>query len=338
MMKTTLSIALTVLTFNPLFADSNTSCNRSGASPLTSVADFNADGIVNGKDIAALSRLIGHRNSRHGGHHKSRSNHSENAYYALYDRNADGELDNIDVFLATRDMGKSSTQLDKEMVTIYQRFQDLQTVRGYDELGAMGYQPIPVALKGHGVHWFNEAGLGSMFGQKQPSLNIAEGLNVSTDEKRIHALFYAAPANPVFENGATDYPQGDSWKDSPVIAFTNTPTKLTSNANEMWHKHGGLCMPLSYVTDASGNKVLTGEAHQYTTYNECQAMPSDESMMPDGSNMWANFWMVHLWIYDLNPNGLYAGTHPCVEPNAPSAETINGNREVPMFFMDHDDH
>lgn len=66
-------------------------------------------------------------------------------------------------------------------------------------------------------------------------------------------------------------------------------------------------------------------------------MPSDASMMPDDRNMRANFWMVHLWIYDLNPSGLFAGTHPCVERNAPSEETIVGNREVPMFFMDHDD-
>lgn len=320
MIKSTLTIAITVLSFGSVLAESNISCNRSGALPLTSVADFNADGIVNGKDISALAKLIGENKD----------------YYALYDRNADGMLDDTDVFLATRDMGKNSTPLDQEMAIIYKRFQYLQTERGYAQFGALGYQPIPVPLKGHGVHWFNEAGLGSMFGMKQPSIQIAEGLNISTDERRVHALFYAAPAIPVFDNGATDYPHGDSWQDARVIAFSNTPTNLTSSQNESWHKHGGLCMPLRYTTDINGNTTLTGEAHQYTTYNECQAMPSDVSMMPDGSNMWANFWMVHLWIYDLNPNGLYAGTHPCVETNAPDAETIVGDREVPMFFMGHE--
>ena len=64
-------------------------------------------------------------------------------------------------------------------------------------------------------------------------------------------------------------------------------------------------------------------------------MPSDVSMMEDGSNLWANFWMIHIWLYDLNPNGLFAGTHPCVEVDAPSDETISGDREVPEFFADH---
>ncbi len=294
------------------------------ANPLLSVADFDASGTVTGKDVSLLAKHIGN----HG------------TYYALYDRNADGKLDDEDVKLAGWDVDKTSSQFDREIASFYNRFKDLQTVRGYDELTAMEYFPIPVPLKGHGVHWFNSAGLASMMGFKQPDPEIAEGLNVSTDQRRVHAIFYATPGNPVFDNGATDYPEGDSWKDARVIAFDNMPAKLTSSEHEMWHTHAGLCMPLSYQRDAmgnfvydeSGNKVVVGEAHQFTTYNECQAMPSDLSRMEDGSNMWANFWMIHMWLFDLNPNGLFAGTHPCVEPNAPDQNIIIGDREVPEFF------
>lgn len=323
MIKIPHALVLTLITLSsPLaIATGESSCVKA-TSPLISVADFDANGTVNGKDIATLSRHI---------------ENGDKPYYALYDRNADGELNNIDVYLASRDMNKNSSQFDQEIATIYNRFKDLQPIRGYETLNNLGYSAIPVPLKGHGVHWFSADGMASLMGQKQPSVYGAEGLNVSTDEKRIHALFWAAPASPVFENGATDYPHGESWKDSRVIAFNNMPTKLTSSANEDWHKHAGLCMPLKMVTDSDGNPAVSGKAHQYTTYNECQAMPSDVSMLPDGSNLWTNFWMVHMWLYDINANGFFAGTHPCVEPNAPADETIAGDREVPPFFADHGD-
>ena len=100
------------------------------------------------------------------------------------------------------------------------------------------------------------------------------------------------------------------------------------------HKHGGLCMTVLHSYDANGNLVRTGSANQHTTFNECQAIPNDERM-PDGSSMWANFWMVHMWLYDLNPNGFFAGTHPCVDPNGLDESTINGDRNVPHFFAHH---
>ena len=319
----TSSIALTLLTINPLMAMEmeRGSCAHN-AQPLTSVADFDANGVVDRKDIRTLAKHLG--NSK--------------PYYALYDVNADGKLDRKDLRKAIGDTRKTSTKADQDLATIYNRFKSFQTVRGYTDIGNLGYSPIPVALKGHGVHWFSQAGMASMMGHKPANPMLAEGLNVSTDEKRVHALFWAAPAQPVFDNGATDYPHGENWKDGRVISFKNMPTKMTSRHDEMWHKHGGLCMPLKYVYDADENKTLIGEAHQYTTYNECQAMQNDVSMLADGSVMWANFYMVHMWLYDLNPHGLFGGTHPCVEPNGPSDETINGGREVPEFFEGHGEH
>ena len=311
-------ISVTLLVSSPLFAMGSAECGDTPL-PLTTVADIDANGIVNGKDIAVLANHIGKNKD----------------YYALYDRNADGVLDSKDIKLASKDMKKNSSDADMIIATMFNKFRELQPVRGYDELYSRGYMPIPVPLKGHGVHWFNADGLSSMFGAKLPNPDNAEGLNVSTDQKRVHGLFWASPASPVFANGATDYPDGDSWKDSRVISFDNLPQHLTSRSDEMWHKHGGLCMPLSYTYDDLGNEILTGEAHQHTTYNECQAMPSDVSMMPDGSNMWANFWMIHVWLYDLNPNGLFDGHHPCVETNAPDDDIINGDREVPEFFLHH---
>ena len=47
----------------------------------------------------------------------------------------------------------------------------------------------------------------------------------------------------------------------------------------------------------------------------------------------SNVWMLHMWMFDLNPNGLFGGTHPDVDPQAPGEEIINGGREVPMWFQ-----
>lgn len=97
-------LASTLLILNPLVsANADVACDALTA-PITSVADFDSSGAVNGKDIAMLSKNIGKKNTY---------------YSALLDRNADGELDNIDVFLATRDMGKTSTQTDQNLATAY---------------------------------------------------------------------------------------------------------------------------------------------------------------------------------------------------------------------------
>ncbi|NRB41490.1 MAG: hypothetical protein HRU20_23965 [Pseudomonadales bacterium] len=52
-------------------------------------------------------------------------------------------------------------------------------------------------------------------------------------------------------------------------------------------------------------------------------------------NLWVNIWMLHAWIYDLNPMGLFSGTHPHVDPNATPESSRRDGREVPMYFMMH---
>lgn len=120
-------LALTFLFFNPLFVSAYdvVSCDDLTA-PVTSVADFDANGVVNGKDIRMLAKYVrkngksaSHRNKNRSHSHRSRHNRNYKTFYSpLFDRNADGELDNIDLFLATRDMGKTSNQTDQKLATI----------------------------------------------------------------------------------------------------------------------------------------------------------------------------------------------------------------------------
>lgn len=317
----------------------NAQCGDAAA-PLLSVSDFNADGIVNDTDVSMMAK---HMRNKGG-------------YYALYDRNADGALTRADMKLVVADAeaGRTSTAFDQRKAKLYVKFSMFQNMQGAEALMGAGYNPIPVSLRGHGVHWFNQAGMGTMMGMKPADPNGAEGLNVDSTDLRVHALFWAAPGMPVFGRlnadgsytnlGASDYPNGTQWRDLYVIAFSNMPPKFTESEDEMWHNHGGLCMTGSYGTDANGNPTILGRADQYLTFNQCQALESVDEMrieMPDGSkvNLWANFYMIHFWMYNLNPRGFFAGTHPCVEPDGPSEEslmdlikTIESNWTVPEWF------
>lgn len=312
-------------------AESNHAACGDAASPLTSVADVNADGTVDGTDIEVIAHHIDHNRP----------------YMALYDRNADGAVTPDDLVLATQDIGKASTVVDQQLATYYNRFAEFQHVVGIDQITALGYFPIPAPLKGHGVHWLNQAGSDSILGLKQADDTIAEGLNVDTVAERVHAVFWGNPAIPVFDNGALDYPWGEQWKDGHLVAFANTAPVFTDSPDEYWHTHAGLCITGSYMPDANGNITIVARGDQYLSFNECQALPNvDELKVPGGLNAWLNIYMIHVWLFDLNPNGVFGRTHPCVEPEGQDESELNAlaaqlaadrgeEWEVPEFFQHH---
>lgn len=138
MKKISLTIALTVFLMQPIFVSAEEACVELNA-PVTSVADFDGNGVVNRRDIATLSKVIrknkrierrNHKieryNSRRTKHHRGveRTNSRrlketrDLIYAAMFDRNADGEIDIIDLFKATRDIKKQSTEEDQKLAAI----------------------------------------------------------------------------------------------------------------------------------------------------------------------------------------------------------------------------
>lgn len=121
----------TILLSNPMIAsaDDGASCPEL-ASPVTSVADFDGNGVVNGKDIAILAKHLrksrSHRGKKRGFRSRDRASKRRNhehashevVYSAMYDRNSDGKVNYIDMFKSTRDMNKESTARDQELATI----------------------------------------------------------------------------------------------------------------------------------------------------------------------------------------------------------------------------
>lgn len=294
------------------------------AKPLLSVADFDGDGLVDRHDLAWLRKVI-----------------REGQYYAIYDRNADNKLDARDLAAAAHDLRKRSTPFDRELVSAFNRFRQFQTITSTAELVQLGFLAGTQPLQGHGMHWLSPSGAASTQGFKLADVNLAEGVNVPAIGDSVWAMFWGDPAQPLFEDSsspsglsALDYPNpGGAWETKPVQAFATMPRQFFSSNAENWHPHAGLCA----IAEDHG-QGLQIVVHQHMTFAACQALPS---VAPTGivyRNAWMNFWMMHLWLFNLNPNGPFGETHPCLDPSAPPEDSINGDRPVPPFFQMHGMH
>lgn len=290
------------------------SCD-SPAKPLLSVADFDGSGQVDRNDIQAIGDIF-----RNG------------TYYSLYDRNADGTVDTHDIMLSVRDMGKTSSLTDQQLAQLYDHLKPLQTLSGYENIAAPGFEPITPALAGHGVHWTES---GSPFD--------VTGINVSSDHSAVKGVYYSVDAIPLFRDtsspsglGTLDYPQpGGAWMYERVQAFANmAPDAFPESQEDSWHTHAGLCITLQNL--GSGPQLVLD---QHTSFMECQSLPSLRKVNVGGveMNAWFNIWMMHVWLFDLNPMGVFGNIHPCLDPDAPQESSINGDREVPPFFQHHHD-
>lgn len=282
--------------------------------PILSTADFNGDGIVDKLDKLLVTKAV-----------------DRDLYIAFYDINADGELDKKDIEQTEEASGMPSSILDRQKSFLFHQVKQFQHVDSKAELNAMLFRQGTGALAGHGEHWQNEISYLTLIGQETPNPMRAEGLNVDKDTGKVHALFWGKAALPVFANGATDFPKipGD-WMNSQVIAFADNAPRFTNSTDEVWHTHAGLCS----TAEATENGVKL-HLNQHTTFLECQALPSIWKTPENPYNGWFNIWMIHAWMFDLNPNGFFAGTHPCLDQDAISEHEINGDREVPHFFRHH---
>lgn len=289
--------------------------------PLLSVADFNGDGEVTKKDIHMLKDAI-----------------HEQTYFAVFDRNADGVLDDNDKHLTEDDLHKASSDTDQRLAKMYQRFKHFQNVSGASEVQAMNFLPFGSSLAFHGQHWTNTSGQFAAAGFREPDPFIAEGVNVPADGSSVMALYWGDGAVPLFADPAAagglstlDWPSPTGiWNFQPVQAFADGPPDFFPESEaDKWHPHAGLCV----VVQDNGNGpdwVLK----QYTTNAECQAMPNLQKAEFNGQkfNIWGNFWMLHAWLYELNPRGVFGNVHPCVDPDGLSEAELNGDRIVPPFF------
>ena len=133
-MKISHFLAFALLILQPLFvsADEASTCVESLTAPVIDVADFDASGLVDSKDIEILRDYMRNKNSfkskanrennHHKSNHRSRHNATEVVYSPLLDRNNDGKINGVDMYRATRDIGETSTPEQQELARINNEF------------------------------------------------------------------------------------------------------------------------------------------------------------------------------------------------------------------------
>lgn len=305
-LQATLLVSILSLSIVSSYAGPNDKKICGAVKPLLSVADVNANGTVDLDDIKLITIA---KNTEQ--------------YIALYDFDTNGKIDDADIDIATSQIGQKSLKVDQQIALLYNRNKQFQFVSTTAELTAMGYVGLPPALAGHGEHWVD------LKGPLQADPLRPEGINVPSTHDQVSGLFWGINATPVFESGATDYPTpGGAWETQRVVSFSDKVPKFFDSPDAIWHKHAALCI--------TGNATANGTSfnmYQYMTFAECKAKPSIVKNPKTGENYWVNIYMLHAWIFDLNPKGVFANTHTCVDPNAIQESSINGNRVVPPFFQ-----
>ena len=139
MKKVSLTFALTIFLLQPMFVSAEETCVELTA-PGPLVADFDANGVVNRRDMAIFEKVIrknkrierrnriierynSRRSKQHRGEERSNSRRLKELqqiiYSPMFDRNTDQEIDASDRYMATLDMGKPSTEEDRKLANIY---------------------------------------------------------------------------------------------------------------------------------------------------------------------------------------------------------------------------
>lgn len=270
----------------------------SKASPVLSTSDFDGDGTATQKDVQLLAEQVG-----------------KGQYIAIFDRNADHALDRKDIAIAHAEAGSPSTALDRELAAAYQgtkAYRDLRAAIADD------FVPWTEPLWGHGAHWVQRPERASLDYTFKPG--TPEGLNYDANG-RLWAVFYYSGPSPTRLDG-TKYPPGDRYR-----PFSRAPEGFCGEA-DVWHHHAGGCFKgLNYEHPNMDPAKLSFQ--EGISPRQCLAACVVEQGLPVSSNVkWTpEFHMLHAWIYELNPCGTFAGTHPDLAKSSlhPAAIAPNGH-------------
>jgi hypothetical protein len=275
--------------------------------PLLEVADVNADGVVNQKDVVIVAG-------------KAEAAQVSGFYYGLYDLNADGVIDGLDVARAGQDVGTFVPAVETEVAqaALYaERYLD------FDNVLADGYEATTPEYAGHGVHWWRWPRYRETeeFDAAAPG-----GINLDADGNLL-AVY---------------------WGMDFAVYPMEAPPEGFSGHEDQWHMHTHACgwnfntedpeevtfidyLPQRFGYYPDGHPLQQpgmrledfwfGE--QGSENNTCTQpwligylMNAGVIVKPPPADSIANyngFHMLHLWVNKPNPCGRFGGTHPGVE-------------------------
>jgi hypothetical protein len=220
-------------------------------------------------------------------------------YIAFYDRNADYRLNGRDILATIRDWGAASSTMDQQLAAAF-----WGSVAFRDQQAAIdaGFIPFTQAFAGHGQHWAVHADTGLL--DYNFDASAPEGLNYDLDGN-LWAVFYYVGATP------------DANNFNPLA---QVPEGFDGH-EDMWHHHAGAClMGIDYDDPRMDPETLS--------FMECIG-PGSCGLAAymngyGGDFRWnPQFFMLHVWLYELNPCGTFAGAHPDLEAGSPDPATAN---------------
>lgn len=294
--------------------------------PILEVADFNSDGTVDFEDIATVSIAV-----------------SLGIDDAIYDLNADGEVNTADIWETVGDFGQSSSLLDQQLADIHDDIQAFLIPSGIGLAALNGYAPFTQTFAGHGSHWVNPDKVEDVFAKDQADWTYRDyiGLNVSPPEdgffsQEVLGVFYLLPPPPDqlanFWNdlgnqiSALQAEEQDilSWNSAadleinPLDLFADDP--LTNHV-ENWHTHERVYIRRSLIDPLNSNVVdyLENVTDAELTQMVQAALTSDERILwgietPNGFDysdlryatdiILPKFGMMHVWVDELSSDPL----------------------------------
>ncbi len=263
--------------------------------PLLTVADFNGDGQVDVGDLEALSL-------------RDPSGAGESSYHPLYDLDADGDIDNDDVLLATHTLGAKVPLLDRQVARAAQATMAYHGPQGLANAMKDGFLPFTQELKGHGIHYARWDRI-----DNQVSPEVIEGLNFSPDG-RLLAVFYVRVVKRLVDEPLPISLLPDPADDHPPAE------SFAGLTGEDWHTHRFAFFTGVGQSDWRQTRFVQDLAFPDEVIAVAVDPTTDQllKMYPDSDKVYAaKFWMLHLWLGELNPCGTFANTSPGVSPDAP---------------------
>lgn len=281
-----------------------------GPQPLLSVGDFDGDGVVTNADKALLNDA------------------KKGEYVAFFDLNADGKLSGQDVALVAKNKGATSTVLDRQLAEL---FWATEMYRDKDNAIAAGYRPFTQQLQGHGQHYARlpfkidptTGGLDANYENVLDGtleIDTPEGLNYDPDGKLVAVFYYQGIDILSWVFTPVGTPAWYSLFNASVLAglqgagmHGGLPPFFDSE-DENWHQHWGGCWDNLDYPAMTFNTNIVPQFNQHVFPAECAARATDPSVRQG----WIPaFNMLHVWLYDLNPCGTFAGIHPHVSESYP---------------------
>ena len=244
--------------------------------PILSVADVNADGVVDGDDVSDVAERVG------------------GDYHPLYDLNADGRIDDRDVVAATRDVGEPVPLRDTQLATAALETIQFYGPGGYYRALAAGYIPFTGTFYGHGAHLLNFHRI------YYDEFNVANVPGLNFDENgNLVAVFYirtiARDETGLFPDPADDHP--------PMVSFDGL-------MGHDWHTHEGV-----WISGLGSLSPAGIDFEQGLPPSEiiCRvtSIGGPQNLFPNSQYMFSpKFYMLHAWVHKINSCGVFAGTDP----------------------------